>query len=62
MKITTLFVDIGGVLLTDGWGKQFRKLAAKKFNLNFNEMEERHSQIFDTYESGKLILAKMGTF
>jgi len=39
--ITTLFVDIGGVLLTDGWGHEFRKLAVKEFNLDPEEMETR---------------------
>lgn len=34
ISVTTLFVDIGGVLLTDGWGHEFRKLAVKKFHLN----------------------------
>jgi putative hydrolase of the HAD superfamily len=56
MKITTLFVDIGGVLLTNGWEKKSRKLAAKKFNLDFNEMEGRHNLTFGTYELGKLNL------
>jgi len=53
-KIKYLFVDIGGVLLTDGWVHEYRKLAAKKFNLNPEEMEIRHNQAFDTYELGKL--------
>lgn len=56
MTITTLFVDIGGVLLTNGWGKPSRKLAAKKFKLDFEEMEERHHLTFDTYELGKIDL------
>ena len=54
--ITTLFLDIGGVLLTDGWGHGFRKLAANHFKLNWVEMEIRHNQAFDTYEEGKLTL------
>jgi putative hydrolase of the HAD superfamily len=54
--ITTLFLDIGGVLLTDGWGHGFRKLAANHFKLNWVEMENRHNQAFDTYEEGKLTL------
>jgi putative hydrolase of the HAD superfamily len=54
--ITTLFVDIGGVLLTDGWDLQARKRAAKSFKLEFPEMEERHLIAFDTYEEGKLTL------
>jgi len=41
LPITTLFVDIGGVLLTDGWGHGFRSLAAKTFDLNLKEIEIR---------------------
>ncbi len=55
-NITTLFLDIGGVLLTNGWGRESRKLAAEKFNLDHDEMEERHHLTFDTYEEGKLSL------
>jgi putative hydrolase of the HAD superfamily len=54
--ITCLFLDIGGVLLTDGWQSESRKLAAKAFRLDLNEMEERHRMTFDTYEEGKLTL------
>jgi len=56
IPITTLFLDIGGVLLTDGWGHRSRKLAAKTFDLNPEEMENRHHLTFDTYEEGKLTL------
>ncbi len=55
-SITALFVDIGGVLLTDGWSHESRKLAAKTFDLNQEEMENRHNQAFDTYELGKLTM------
>jgi putative hydrolase of the HAD superfamily len=55
-SITALFVDIGGVLLTDGWSHVSRKLAAKAFDLNPEEMESRHNQAFDTYELDKLTL------
>lgn len=55
-KITTLFLDIGGVLLTNGWGHESRNLAAKKFNLDKEEMDARHHLTFDTYELGKLTL------
>jgi putative hydrolase of the HAD superfamily len=54
--ITTLFLDIGGVLLTNGWDHHARKRAAKNFNLNWNEMQERHELNFDTFEKGKLTL------
>jgi putative hydrolase of the HAD superfamily len=56
MPVTTLFLDIGGVLLTNGWDHQARKLAAKTFDLDRNEMEDRHHLTFDTFEVGKLTL------
>jgi putative hydrolase of the HAD superfamily len=56
IPITTLFLDIGGVLLTDGWVHEYRKLAARTFNLDLEEMENRHHLTFDTYEEGKLTL------
>ncbi len=56
IPITTLFVDIGGVLLSDGWSYESRKLAVKKFDLNTEEMENRHNQAFDTYELDKLTI------
>jgi putative hydrolase of the HAD superfamily len=54
--ITTLFLDIGGVLLTDGWDHHARKRAATTFKLDVAEMENRHQLTFDTYEEGKLTL------
>jgi putative hydrolase of the HAD superfamily len=54
--ITCLLLDIGGVLLTDGWTHEGRKRAAANFNLDLAEMEDRHHLTFDTYEEGKLTL------
>lgn len=51
-KITTLFLDIGGVLLSDGWGHEFRHQAADKFKLDIPEMEKRHKLLFVVYEEG----------
>ena len=56
IPITTLFLDVGGVLLTNGWDHQARRRAAKNFQLNLTEMEDRHHLTFDTYEEGKLTL------
>ena len=55
-NIRALFLDIGGVLLTDGWNYESRRIAAETFDLNLREMEERHHLTFDTYEVGKLSL------
>ena len=54
--ITALFLDIGGVLLTDGWDHHARKRAAKHFKLEWAEIEHRHHLTFETYEEGKLTL------
>jgi len=55
-KITTLFTDIGGVLLTNGWDRKARGEAAVLFHLDSVDLEERHHLTFDTYEVGKLTL------
>jgi putative hydrolase of the HAD superfamily len=54
--ITCVFLDIGGVLLTNGWDHHARKRAAQSFKLDLAEMEDRHHLTFDTYEEGKLTL------
>jgi putative hydrolase of the HAD superfamily len=54
--ITTLFLDIGGVLLTNGWDRNARQRAADTFGLDHSDMDERHHLTFDTYEEGKLSL------
>jgi putative hydrolase of the HAD superfamily len=54
--ITCVFLDIGGVLLTNGWDHHARKWAAAHFTLQLSEMEDRHHLTFDTYEEGKLTL------
>lgn len=55
-RITTLFLDIGGVLLTNGWGHASRQRAASTFSLDLAELEARHHLTFNTYEVGKLTL------
>src|ERR1017187_7165348 len=56
VPITTLFLDIGGVLLSNGWDHHARKRAAKHFKLNWAEMQERHGLNFETHEEGKISL------
>jgi len=52
--ITSVFVDIGGVLLTNGWDHLARRRAVERFDLNWEEMEERHRLTFELHEEGKL--------
>jgi putative hydrolase of the HAD superfamily len=52
--IGCLFVDIGGVLLTNGWDHHARRRAVAHFKLNWNEIQERHAMVFEIHEEGKL--------
>jgi putative hydrolase of the HAD superfamily len=55
-SINTIFTDIGGVLLTNGWDRGSRRKAIDLFKLDPEETEERHHLTFDTYEVGKITL------
>jgi putative hydrolase of the HAD superfamily len=37
-----VFFDIGGVLATNGWDREQRKLAVEKFDLDAVEFQTRH--------------------
>jgi len=54
VSINTIFTDIGGVLLTNGWDRGSRRKAIDLFKLDPEETEERHHLTFDTYEIGKI--------
>ena len=54
--LSVLFLDIGGLILTNGWDRAMRRRAAETFGLDFDEMNERHNLTFDTYERGLLSL------
>jgi putative hydrolase of the HAD superfamily len=55
-EITCVFLDIGGVLLTDGWDHNARRRAATTFQLNLRDLDERHHLTFEAYENGKLTM------
>jgi hypothetical protein len=59
IPITRLFVDIGGVLLTDGWDHHARKRAAANFKLELAEMGNR-SILQTDYQSTCAKLASFG--
>lgn len=58
IPITTLFLDIGGVLLSNGWGHESRKLAAQTFHLDEEDMEYRHRFNMASHEEGKITLSE----
>jgi len=56
IEITCAFLDVGDVLLTDGWDHLARKRAAKHFKLEWAEVEARHHLTFEVFEMGRLTL------
>src|SRR5438552_8079571 len=54
--ITAIFFDIGGVLLTDGWGHNSRRAAAEKFGLDWDEYSDRHEKVAHAIETNRLSL------
>lgn len=55
-KITTLFWDIGGVILTNGWDRESRRQATEAFHLDWEEFEDRHDLSFPAFDSGQITL------
>ena len=43
-QVTALFLDIGGVMLTNGWDRKAREAAAKNFNLDLAELTDRQDR------------------
>ena len=54
--ITSLFWDVGGVILTNGWDHQSRMEAARAFGLDWEEFRERHDLSFPAFDSGQITL------
>lgn len=52
----TLFFDVGGVLLTNGWDTAARKRAAETFGLHYPEFQTRHEMLKTAFETGRLSL------
>ena len=52
-RIVTIFCDVGGVCLTNGWDTGARRSAAVHFSLDLEEMEERHQALEDAFERGE---------
>jgi putative hydrolase of the HAD superfamily len=55
-KITALFWDVGGVLLTDAWDHEQRQQTLKQFGLDAAEFESRHEMLVSSFERGKITL------
>ncbi len=54
--ITTLFFDVGGVILTNGWSHVSREQAAEHFSYDYDASEARHQKVAQAFECGQLNL------
>ena len=54
--ITTRFVDLGNVLLTDSWNPAMRQKAVEQFGFDFAEVAKRSQLPFEGYEEGNISL------
>ena len=52
-KISAVFWDIGGVLLTNAWDHKQRKQALQQFQLDETEFEDRHEMLVSSFERGR---------
>ena len=55
-KITALFWDLGGVVLTNAWDRASRQHAAEKFHLDGDDFEDRHELLLHGFETGQVSL------
>lgn len=53
-KITALFWDVGGVLLTNGWDRAARRKLVEQFKLDWEDFEDRHELVNTAFETGQL--------
>jgi putative hydrolase of the HAD superfamily len=54
--ITSLFWDIGGVVLTNGWDHDSRAEAVQMFGLDAEEFRDRHDLSFPAFDAGQITL------
>jgi putative hydrolase of the HAD superfamily len=54
--ITTIFWDVGGVLLTNAWDRTERQQALDKFGLDAAAFQQRHEPLVAAFERGEITL------
>ena len=55
-KIRAIFWDIGGVLLSNAWDREQRRMALAHFALDETEFDDRHEMLISSFERGKITL------
>src|ERR1700722_4825634 len=53
-KIKGILLDVGGVIMTNGWDRKLRKKVAAHFNIDWDDLNDRHQLFNDILELGKI--------
>jgi putative hydrolase of the HAD superfamily len=53
-RISAIFWDVGGVLLTNAWDRAQRERALEQFKLDQEEFHDRHEMVVSSLERGKI--------
>src|SRR5689334_5860763 len=56
--ITTIFFDIGGVCLSNGWDHEQRQAVAATLGIDYEAFDSRHRQVVDSLERGQITLVE----
>jgi putative hydrolase of the HAD superfamily len=54
--ITHIFFDIGGVLGSNGWDREQRQQAVRRFDLDAEDFQWRHEELVGEWEEGRITL------
>jgi putative hydrolase of the HAD superfamily len=55
-EIRHIFFDIGGVLGSNGWDREQRTEAVRKFGLNADDFQWRHEEVTGEWEEGRITI------
>ncbi|RJP79362.1 MAG: HAD family phosphatase [Candidatus Zixiibacteriota bacterium] len=55
-NVKVILLDLGGVVLTNGWDREARRRAVETFELEGDDFHERHRLVQDLFDTGRLEL------
>lgn len=56
MSVSVLFFDVGGVLLSNAWDRVSRRHCVESFGLDWEEFQDRHEFVSESFETGTMTL------
>ncbi|MBC8077604.1 MAG: HAD family phosphatase [Chloroflexales bacterium] len=56
--IKTIFFDLGGVCLSNGWDREQRRVVTERYAFDYDTFDRRHRQVVDALERGQMTLSE----